>query len=210
MQPFGLSPSLWDSAISGNPLAWPMTTMVRFSGFVLDDAVGGYVAGVGLDLLAAWLLVWATVALWGLPWRLSLASALFGGLHLFGGWQREPQELVFSATVLLWVLGFGAHARAVAVARARQRLLLRSFSWVEYWQGSWWAFCGRSPLRRWRCSPFWRFWRSKGCLSGWRWGGNPSRSGAQRSSRPELHSSPAGATRPTQGLDRNPGPKTPP
>ena len=101
----------------------------------MDDSVRGYLAGVGLDLLAAWLLVWATVGLRGLPWRLSVASALFGGLHLFGGWQREPQELVFSATVLLWVLGFGAHARALTVARARQRLLLRSFSWAEYWQG---------------------------------------------------------------------------
>ena len=100
----------------------------------MDDAVGGYVAGVGLDLLAAWLLVWATVALRGLPWRLSLASALFGGLHLFGGWQREPQELVFSATVLLCVLACGAHARALAVARARQQILRRSVSAAHYWQ----------------------------------------------------------------------------
>jgi hypothetical protein len=109
--------------------------MVRASGFVLDDSLRCHLAGAGLDLLAAWLLVWATVGLRGLPWRLSLASALFVGLHLFGGWQREPQELVFSATVLLWVLGFGAHGRALAVARERPQTLLRSVSWAEYWQG---------------------------------------------------------------------------
>jgi hypothetical protein len=87
-----------------------------------------------LDLLAALLLVWATVGLRGLPLRLSSASALFVGLHLFGRWQREPQELVFSATVLLWVLGFGAHARARAVARERPQTLRRSASWAAYWQ----------------------------------------------------------------------------
>ena len=101
----------------------------------MDDSLRRYLAGAGLDLLAALLLVWATVGLRGFPLRLSFASALFVGLHLFGGWQREPQELVFSATVLLWVLGFGAHARALAVARERPQTLLRSASWAEYWQG---------------------------------------------------------------------------
>jgi hypothetical protein len=121
--------------MSWKPFVRPITAMVRASGFVLDDSLRGYLAGAGLDLLAAWLLVWATVGLRGLPWRLSLASALFVGLHRFGGWQREPQELVFSATVLLWVLGFGAHGRALAVARERPQTLPRSVSWAEYWQG---------------------------------------------------------------------------
>ena len=78
---------------------------MQSSGFILDDSLRCYPVGVGLDLLAALLLAWATVGLRGLPLRLSLASALFVGLHLFGGWQREPQELAFSVTVLLWVMG---------------------------------------------------------------------------------------------------------
>ena len=90
---------------------------------------------MGLDLLASLLLIWATVSLRGLPLRLSLGLALFVGLHLFGGWQREPQELAFSVAVLLWVVGFGAHARSVAACRARYQTLRRSASWAGYWQG---------------------------------------------------------------------------
>src|SRR4051812_26710481 len=92
----------------------PAAASVRSSGFVLDDSLRGSLAGVSLDLLAALLLLWATVGLRGLPWRFSLALALFVGLQLFGGGQREPQELAFSVTVLLWVVGFGAHARSLA------------------------------------------------------------------------------------------------
>ena len=87
-----------------------------------------------MDLVAALLLVWATVGRMGLSLRLSLALASFVGLHLFGGWQREPQELAFSVTVLLWVVGFGAHAQSLAAARARQQTLSRSACWAEYWQ----------------------------------------------------------------------------
>jgi hypothetical protein len=113
----------------------PAAASVRSSGFVLDDSLRRYAGGVSLDLLASLLLVWATVGLRGLPLRLSLAFALFGCLHLFGGWQREPQELAFSVTVLLCVLGLGAHARSLAARRARHETLLRSACWAEYWQG---------------------------------------------------------------------------
>jgi hypothetical protein len=113
----------------------PVAAAVRSSGFVLDDSLRCYWAGVGLDLLASLLLIWATVSLRGLPLRLSLGLALFVCLHLFGSWQREPQELAFSVTVLLWAVGFGAHARSVAACRARYQMLPRSASWAEYWQG---------------------------------------------------------------------------
>jgi hypothetical protein len=113
----------------------PAAASVRSSGFVLDDSLRCYLEGVGLDLLASLLLVWATVGFEGLPLRLSLALALFVGLHLFGGWQREPQELAFSVMVLLWVVSFGAHARARAAARARYQTLRRTASWATYWQG---------------------------------------------------------------------------
>ena len=88
---------------------------MRSSGFVLDAALRCYLAGVGLDLLASLLLIWATVSLRGLPLRLSLALASFVCLHVFWGWQREPQELAFSVTVLLWVVGFGVHGYALAI-----------------------------------------------------------------------------------------------
>jgi hypothetical protein len=113
----------------------PVAASLQSSGFVLEDSLRAYLAGVGLDLLAALLLVWATVGLMGLPLRLSLASAWFVGLHLFGGWQREPQELAFSVAVLLWVVSFGTHARSLTAARARHQTLRRSASWAEYWQG---------------------------------------------------------------------------
>ena len=112
----------------------PAAASVQSSGFILDDSLRCYTVGVGLDLLAALLLAWATVGLRGLPLRLSLASALFVGLHLFGGWQREPQERAFSVAVLLWVVGFGAHARSMAACRAGLQTLLRSACWAEYWQ----------------------------------------------------------------------------
>jgi len=38
-------------------------------------------------------------------------------------------------TVLLWAVSFGAHACALAAARARHHTLRRSASWAEYWQG---------------------------------------------------------------------------
>jgi hypothetical protein len=113
----------------------PAAASVRSSGFALDDSLRCYLAGVGLDLLASLLLVWATVGLMGLSLRLSLALAWFVGLHLFGGWQREPQELAFSVTVFLWVVSFGTHARSLTAARARHQTLRRSASWAEYWQG---------------------------------------------------------------------------
>jgi len=74
----------------------PAVASVRCSGFALNDSLGCYLAGVSLNLPAALLLVWATVSLMGLPMRLSVALAWFVGPHLFGGWQREPQELAFS------------------------------------------------------------------------------------------------------------------
>jgi hypothetical protein len=77
----------------------PAAASVRSSGFVLYDSLRGSLAGVGLDLLTALLLVWATVGLLGLPLRLSLALALFVCLQQFGGGQREPQGLAFSVTV---------------------------------------------------------------------------------------------------------------
>ena len=58
---------------------------------------------------------------------------MFGGLHLLGGWQREPKELAFSLTVLLCVLNLGAHARSLAAAEDRPRNLQRSASWAHYW-----------------------------------------------------------------------------
>jgi hypothetical protein len=58
---------------------------------------------------------------------------LFGGLHLLGGWQREPKELAFSLTVILCLLNLGAHARSLAAAEERPRNLQRSASWAHYW-----------------------------------------------------------------------------
>ena len=49
------------------------------------------------------------------------------------GWQREPQELAFSATVLLWVVDFGAHA-GPGRCRAPQQILRRSVSAAHHWQ----------------------------------------------------------------------------
>ena len=69
----------------------PAAASLQSSGFVLEDSLRAYLAGVGLDLLAALLLVWATAGLRRLPLRLSLASTCLVGLHVFGGWQREPQ-----------------------------------------------------------------------------------------------------------------------
>jgi hypothetical protein len=86
-----------------------------------------------LDLLASALLVWATARVKARPLRWGLALALFGGLHLFGGWEREPKELTFSLTVLLCVLNLGAHARSLVTAEERPRHLQRSASWAQYW-----------------------------------------------------------------------------
>ena len=104
---------------------------VRASGVLLDDARRAYLAGVGLDLLSAALLVWAAAGVKSWPWRLSLALGLFGCLHVFGGWEREPKELAFSLTVLFCVLSLGAHVRALAACEERQRSTLRSASWAQ-------------------------------------------------------------------------------
>jgi len=103
-------------------LAWQTTASVNLSGFVVDDSRRSYLAGMGLDLLASALLVWATIGVksWRLRW--SLALALFGCLHLFGGWQREPKELAFSLTVILCLLDLGAHARSLAASAERHRI----------------------------------------------------------------------------------------
>jgi hypothetical protein len=121
-------------------MAWELhasqaAVSVRTSGVVLDDSLRAYLAGVSLDLLASSLLVLATAGVKGRPFRLSLALALFVCLHLFGGWQREPKELAFSMTVLLWFLSLGAHAWSLAVSRERHRTALRSASWAHYWSG---------------------------------------------------------------------------
>ena len=113
----------------------PAAAAVRSSGLVLDESLRRYLLGVSLDLLASGLLVWATQGLLSRRWRLSLALACFGGLHLVGGWQRDSQELTFSLTVLLWAVGLGAHERFRAAGRARAQTLRRSACWAEYWQG---------------------------------------------------------------------------
>ena len=119
--------------MSWNFLAWQATATVSPSGLVLDDSLRSYLTGMTLDLLASALLVWDTAGLkaWLLRW--GLAAALFGGLHLWGGWQREPKELAFSLTVLLCVLNLGAHARSLAATEERPRALQRSASWAHYW-----------------------------------------------------------------------------
>ena len=101
-------------------LTWQVTASVSVSGFVLDDSLPSYLEGIGLDLLASALLVWTTVRVKCWPLRWGLALALFGCLHLWGGWQREPKELAFSLTVLLCVLNLGAHARSLAAAEERR------------------------------------------------------------------------------------------
>jgi hypothetical protein len=119
--------------MSWNLLALQAIASISPSGFIEDDSLRSYLAGLTLDLLASALLVWATAGVKAWPLRWGLALALFGGLHLFGGWQRESKELAFSLTVLLCVLNLGAHARSLAAAEERPRNLQRSASWAHYW-----------------------------------------------------------------------------
>jgi hypothetical protein len=88
---------------------------------------------MGLDLLASALLVWAITGLKSRPLRWGLAVALFGSVHLFGGWQREPKELAFSLSVVLCLLSLGVHARSLMAFEGRRQCFQRSASWAHYW-----------------------------------------------------------------------------
>jgi hypothetical protein len=119
--------------MSWERLASQTTASVNLSGFILDRSLRSYLRGMGLDLLASALLVWATVGIKSRRLRWGVAAASFACLQLFGGWQREPKRLAFSLTLILCLLNLGAHARSLGASERRHRILQRSASWTHYW-----------------------------------------------------------------------------